>query len=146
MGLLLNVPYHGSRTGWYIYHPRLHYGLSFENAKDRFLKQIDVFLEAAKMFSEDVTFSEPVAPQGFRKLVTELIEAIDKETKLDRVKGMYRLEALCELIFEDQDKNGRHYLPTMTEIMRRAETIEHEDHQKGLDLVGLKPIRHTYSG
>ena len=155
---LIDIPYRGSRTGFFVYHPKRNPNIetAYHEAKIAFLSQLTAWYDTCALYSGEQTLSEPVATKQLKKDIAKVVD------ELDRDKDPYALEALAELLWDVEgaaqnvdgsfdhksEKVQQHDLDFMSQIKKMAQEIKFED--LGIDIgKSLRPtdiVQHTYTG
>lgn len=154
---LLNIPYHGSRTGYFVYHPRKfpNQTTAYDEARKVFATTLKSWYDVLELYHDDSPLSEKIITDAVKKDIQKILDEIEKG------RNPYDLEALAELLWNREgatqledgkfdgpsEKSTRHDLSWMSEIKRRAEELRHED--CGIILskpIAGPPIKHGWGG
>lgn len=155
-GQPLQMPYHGTRTSWRVYHPAKNWNqdTKWRDVKKEFMRLYNEWLSVCDLYQEEQKLSEPVVSHEVRKDLMRLIEEIEKDIK----HREYVLEALSEFLWdkpshdeEDEEHTGRkcetHFFPTVGELKKRAEELRAMD--SGLALANghhlITPVKRSWA-
>lgn len=154
---LLVLPYHGCRSGYFVYHPRKfpNFETAYQEARKVFMATLDSWYDVLELYHDDSPLSEKIITDAVKKDIKKILEELDKE------RNPYALESLAETLwmkegatqlsdgsFDGQsEKSTRHDLTMMQEIKRRAEELKHEDLGVKLEKpFNAPPIKHSWGG
>lgn len=115
---LIKPVYRGTRTSYFIYHPKETPGLVYEEARRVFDEKVKQMREIADLYSDEITREQRI----FTKHV--MIELRDLLKDIDSRGDVYLLEALYERLYDD-----KHYkvFPYFKELQERANELRAED-------------------
>lgn len=145
---IIEVPYHGCRTSWFCYHPKLNINLdtAFDEAMKSFMAQLTTWYDVCELVEDEVSVrsDKRIVTKDVKKDIKRMLQEIEN------IKDPYLVEALAMVLWDKvgaeqatdgtflpgSEKATHHDLTLMSELKQMAEDIRFED-------LGIKLARST---
>lgn len=122
----IGFPYKGSRGSYHVYHPAKHgpptMDGQWQRAKAEFVEKLKDFVAVCELYTDQQTMHESVGGEEWKREILRFVESIERDGS-----SVYELEALCECLFDVDEKTSQRSTTYHSEIKKMAEEIRFDD-------------------